>query len=295
MTMPAPERLRSMPVKAVEGCPHNQCSFCGFYKSHDPKRPFVQKFGVRPLFEVRQDLRDNLSFYGSSMFNAKSGKVDRVFIGDGDTLAMSVPHFLKLLKILHDELPDLTHVAAYARVRSILAKRHALESLRAAGLTDLYVGFETGLDAVLRAVRKGVTVAENIVAGRMAVGAGISLHAMIISGLGGTAKSTEHAIATADMLNHLAPETVVISRLMPMSIEEGRELDRPEGVHWIDEEMIFANRLSVGNRFLIVDYNCCGEHFETNSKKGLLAELARTRELVANGTHPSNVYYVGGG
>ncbi len=57
--------------------------------------------------------------------------------------------------------------------------------LHSQGLEMLYLGLESGCDAVLSYMNKGVTAAEVIMAGQKAKKAGFQLSVTALSGLGG--------------------------------------------------------------------------------------------------------------
>jgi radical SAM superfamily enzyme YgiQ (UPF0313 family) len=60
-----------------------------------------------------------------------------------------------------------------------------LTGIRKAGLDRLHVGLETGDDALLKKIKKGVTGEEHVAGGRKAVNAGFQLSEYWMPGLGG--------------------------------------------------------------------------------------------------------------
>ena len=93
--------------------------------------------------------------------------------------------------------------------RSILIKTpEQLRTLRTLGLKMIYMGLESGSDAILSHVNKGETAGEIIKAGRMVREAGMKLSVTAISGLGGKARWQEHAVKTAEALNAMNPEYI---------------------------------------------------------------------------------------
>ncbi|NCD09803.1 MAG: radical SAM protein, partial [Negativicutes bacterium] len=85
----------------------------------------------------------------------------------------------------------------------------------------LYYGMETGDDAVLKAVNKGVSGPEAVEAGRRVVAAGMKLSIMIILGLAGAKGSDKHARETAKAINEIKPNMLSAITLM---IYRGSEL-----------------------------------------------------------------------
>jgi len=78
----------------------------------------------------------------------------------------------------------------------------------------VYLGVETGSEVLLRRIRKGVTVAQTIEAGRRIKKAGMLLSVTVILGLGGIERSTEHALETAKVLTAIDPDYVGALTLM---------------------------------------------------------------------------------
>ena len=70
----------------------------------------------------------------------------------------------------------------------------------------LYLGVESGNDAVLRAVRKGVDAAGMLEAGRRITAADFDLWAMVLIGLAGQGEASRaHALDTAALINAMRP------------------------------------------------------------------------------------------
>ena len=112
-----------------------------------------------------------------------------------------------LLRKLYDTFPALEKVTTYAGPRSTLAKSpEELKAIREAGLNRAYLGVESGSDAVLKAINKGVTAAQMLEAGQKLVAAGFDLWAIIIMGLTGQEGDwEEHILSTAKMINEMKP------------------------------------------------------------------------------------------
>ena len=98
-------------------------------------------------------------------------------------------------------------MTTYAGPRSTLRKTpEELKALCEAGLTRAYLGVESGSDAVLKAINKGVTAAQMLEAGQKLVAAGFDLWAIIIMGLTGQDGDwEEHILSTARMINEMRP------------------------------------------------------------------------------------------
>lgn len=195
-----PAEAGSLVLQVDEGCPHNRCTFCGMYQA--------TRFRSRPLEEVRR-LIDHEAGHDPS--------ARRVFLADGDVLHRPFGELEAILEQLAGRFPALARVSTYANGRSILAKRQAeLERLRALKLHTLYLGLESGDEAILRQVHKGETAAAMVEAAGLAQSAGLRLSVMVLLGLGGPERSREHARATAMVLNRMQPRLLSALRVIPV-------------------------------------------------------------------------------
>lgn len=188
-------------LQCTIGCSHNGCTFCGMYKD--------KKFRVRTLSEIKEDIQ---------MAAAKLGAVEKVFLCDGDAIAIETSMLLEILADLKKAFPSLRHVGTYAGPVSILKKSMSeLAALRNAGLTKAYLGVETGDDRLLREVNKGAGYEEMLRAGLNLRHVGINLSAMVLLGLAGRGeRSAEHALATAKITNEMAPEYLAALTVTPV-------------------------------------------------------------------------------
>ena len=193
-----PGEWKSYLLQVTVGCSHNGCSFCAMYKD--------KRYHVRPVEEVLEDIRLARRYYGD---------VSRVFLCDGDAIALPTEDLLTILRALYQTFPSLTKVGTYAGPRSTLEKTpEELRQLRAAGLTRVYLGVETGSGPLLKAVGKGVTAEEMLRAGVALREAGLDLWAMILLGLAGGGAGLGHAAASAEMINQMRPRHLSLLSLM---------------------------------------------------------------------------------
>ena len=195
-------------MQVTYGCSNATCDFCGSYLD--------KPFAVRPFGEVVDDV--------IGLPASARQRVRRVFLADGDALALSPGKLHDILDLLHRALPNLERVASYANARNLLAKSvPELAGLREAGLRLLYLGLESGDDQTLAEVHKGMTAGEQIEGCRKASDAGIELSVTAILGLAGTTRSQIHGRATGEALSAIDPEYVGILTLM---LTPGTEMER---------------------------------------------------------------------
>jgi radical SAM superfamily enzyme YgiQ (UPF0313 family) len=166
-----------------------------------------KKYRVRSLAEIKTDI---------AMAKQHYGNLEKVFLADGDALAMSCSDLLEIISDLYRNFPDLRHIGIYAGTRTILNKTDAeLKALRKARLTIAYLGVETGDEQLLKEINKGVTYREIVAAGQKIVRSGIKLSVTVLLGLAGRReRSLEHALATARICNEIDPDFLAALTLM---------------------------------------------------------------------------------
>jgi radical SAM superfamily enzyme YgiQ (UPF0313 family) len=193
-----PAEAESLILQATTGCSHNRCAFCVTYRG--------KRFRPRPL--------DTLFAEIDWAAGALPG-LRRVFLADGDPLALPTERLLAILTRIGERLPTVRRVTAYASPQNFRRKGDAeLARLAAAGLTQVYVGFESGDDEVLARVGKGATADEIAAACDRVHAAGIKISATVVLGLGGPRLSARHALATAKLIDRARPRFASALTLM---------------------------------------------------------------------------------
>ena len=200
-----PSEARSLIVQVTYGCSHNTCAFCSMYKE--------KRFAVRPLDEVLEDFHAARRLYP---------RVERVFLADGDALVRRAAELETILKTVRELFPECARVTCYASPDSIrIRTEEELRALRAAGLSMVYMGLESGCDAVLEKMRKGHDAAFIVEMGRKVRRCGIALSVTAITGLGGPELLERHAADTAAAFSAMNPEYIGMLTLM---VEPGTPL-----------------------------------------------------------------------
>lgn len=193
-----PSEANSILLQVTVGCSHNKCTFCGAYKG--------ERFRIKPDEVILEDI---------AFAAAHCQRQRRVFLCDGDALIVPQKRLLRILKEIRRQLPWVTRVGVYANAKSIgLKTPEALGELRELGLGIAYMGLETGDDATLRQIRKGVTAETMIQMGRKIRAAGIKLSVTVLLGIAGRERSMTHARETGRVLSAIDPEYVGALSLM---------------------------------------------------------------------------------
>lgn len=211
-----PSEAYSLIIQVTYGCSHNRCAFCDMY---DDKH-----FAMRPMEEIREDFEQARRVYR---------RVERVFLADGDALMRKTDDLVQILGLIYGLFPECQRVTCYASPTSLQIKsEEELRLLREKGLKMVYMGLESGCDAVLERMDKGHTAAQIIAAGQKARRSGLQLSVTAISGLGSRELWREHAVETAQAFNAMNPEYIGLLTLM---VEPGTPLEK-----WVREGSFYV-------------------------------------------------------
>ena len=184
-----PAEAESLIFQVAYGCPHNTCRFCGMYKT--------VKYQLRNETEVLTEIREAGKRYGESR---------RIFLADGDVMALPFDRLKRILDELNVAFPRLARINLYANGSSILMKTpEQLRMMRERKVHTLYMGLESGSQTVLDLFGKTERVEDMIAAVQTAQGCGFRLSVMILLGLGGKNYREEHIFGTVRALNRMQP------------------------------------------------------------------------------------------
>lgn len=236
-----PSEAASLLLRVTRNCPWNRCTFCSVYKK--------QKFSLRPVADVIADIDtihrfttelqsekrppeaivQSLSLQDrAALFAARSWLSEgmtSIFLQDADSLVIRPENLISILRHIKLRFPQVERITSYARSESVARiSDEDMHEIAAAGLNRIHIGMETASDKILSMIRKGCTKDIHISAGRKAKGAGIELSEYVLTGIGGSEFSSEHAIETADALNQIDPDFI-----------------RFRTLHILDKVNLFAN------------------------------------------------------
>ncbi len=234
-----PNEARSLLLRLTRNCPWNQCQFCPVYKK--------RKFSLRTIDEIKKDIQtardiaDEIKALSWKLGSA--GRVDdkvvshilnnsqysesyrsiavwvyygtgACFLQDADNMIMKTKDLVEVLTFLRETFPEIIRVTTYSRSRTAVRKSvESLKKIHKAGLDRVHIGLETAYDPLLKLMKKGVTGAQHVEAGRKLVEAGIELSEYVMPGLGGQEMWREHAKETALALNQINPHFIRLRSL----------------------------------------------------------------------------------
>ncbi len=200
-----PLDIPSFQLTVTEGCSHNKCTFCTMFRGID--------FKIIPTDEIENDLRQ---------VSAVSQQIDRVFLESGDAFVLPAKHLLETVELIHRYLPKVNVITAYASVKNIISKTDTeLKALAEAGIGEINIGVESGLDNVLSFMNKGFTAAQAKAQLLRLREAGMPFSVNIIGGSAGPQQLQENALASAEFCNEVKPELIYF---MPLQADKGSRL-----------------------------------------------------------------------
>ncbi|MFT7669628.1 MAG: radical SAM superfamily enzyme YgiQ (UPF0313 family) [Planctomycetota bacterium] len=195
-----PSEADSLILQATLGCSYNRCTFCAMYRD--------KKFRVRSLEELKAEI---------AWASENLGGVRKVFLADGDALIAKASFLAELLREIKSALPGLKRVSCYASPQALQVRTvEEMRELKELGLTQYYLGIESGHDQVLSDLDKGVDGKEMVHVGRKAQEAGVKLSTMVLLGAGGRKLSREHAQQSAKVVSAINPRFVSTLVMTPV-------------------------------------------------------------------------------
>ena len=189
---PPMERSSYMLPVAV-GCSYNLCTFCTLFKH----------------LQYRQLPREQIE---AEMIRVKEagGDPKTIFLGDGNAFGLSMEDLTWILVKIHHYFPSCEMVNMDATITNISHKSdEELKQLYDLGVRRLYIGIETGLDDVLRFMKKDHTLEQAYVQIARMQKAGLIFNAHMMTGIAGKGRGIENAEATAEFFNRTKPERVI--------------------------------------------------------------------------------------
>lgn len=187
-----PMEKSSFMLAVAAGCAYNECKFCTLFKHLN--------YRLLSLTQVEGELH---------RVRDMGGNPERVFLGDGNAFGMDTARLLHILEKVHQYFPACRSVGMDATVSDIEKKTdEELHQLQRAGVRNLYPGIESGLNDVLRFMRKDHDTAQAYRAIGRIRDAGLIYNAHIMTGISGARRGLENAEMLAHFFNKTKPARI---------------------------------------------------------------------------------------
>ncbi len=203
-----PDQYMTLVLQATEGCSHNRCTFCSFYRD--------RQFRIKTLPEFRRHVAQVKEFMGSALRTRRT-----IFLADANAIVIPQRLLVPMLDAVNDSFEiapaganavfyKLSHPEAfdgvYAFVDAFTTRYKTADDFSKLAMRNLrrvYMGLETGHDQLLQWLCKAGTSADAIEAVRKIKGGGVSVGVIIMTGIGGRRFAQQHVADTVRVVNSM--------------------------------------------------------------------------------------------
>ena len=201
---------------------------------HEPFKP-------SPREEILADIEEAASAYPYTK---------RIFLTGGNAFCLPQDTLMFVLDEVAKHFTSAT-VGAFARVTDVARKTDdELAALAKAGMRDISIGAESGLDSALAQMGKGFSSADTLCECLRLDAAGLSYDLFYLIGMAGAGHADESAEATAKLYSELHPNRIMIhtmtafkgTRLREM-IDAGEFVPAGELLNCDNEVFILGNHI----------------------------------------------------
>lgn len=219
-------------IEITQGCSHNKCKFCTMYKD--------VPFRVSPIEDVIEDLKELKRYVPNTK---------RIYFVGANAFVLSFEKLKERCLLVKKYLPEVKEISMSARVTDVMNKtEEQLKELRSLGITELYIGHESGDDWTLQRINKGYTSKDILEQSRKLENAGIIYWTTFLNGVSGVEHSSEHAINSAKLFSQLHSKVVGSGSLtMFPDTELANEAKRGEFTELSEKERMEELKLFLEN------------------------------------------------
>lgn len=205
-----PDQYRALVLQLTEGCSWNRCSFCTFYRD--------RRFRIKTAAALREHIQQVKAFVGRGLNLRRS-----IFLGDANALIVPQPRLRELLTVIREEFSGPEAELArelYAFLDIFGAGRKTpaeYAELRDYGVRRVYIGLESGDEAVYRLLNKPGSPQQGVEIVAQIKAAGINVGIILLAGAGGADLAHRHvarSLAALAAMNLDERDLVYISPLI---------------------------------------------------------------------------------
>jgi hypothetical protein len=259
-----PDQYRALVLQATAGCAYNRCTFCHFYKD--------TKFHRKSLPEFRQHIQAVRDYFGPAIALRRS-----IFLADANALVIPQRPLLALLDAVHTAFPiapadlaghDLVAWRAahpggfdglYSFIDAFTGRRKTQDdfaALRARGLRRVYIGLESGDDALLDFLGKAGTAADAVQVVATLKAARIAVGVVVLLGVGGGRYAEQHIAHTIEAVNAMRlghGDIIYFSEFVDWPGSEYAQRAAAAGIVPLTGEQVRAQRAAMQAGFVFPD------------------------------------------
>lgn len=254
-------------LRVTQGCTWNRCNFCYMSKEY----PFMS---VTP-----EEMEEQLA--------AAAGHAPadtKIWFVGSNPLVLGTDRLLGYVAQVRKHFPQFRAITMQTRVSDVKHKSmEELKALRAAGISELFLGIESGDDEVLKILNKGLDAATALKQMQRLNEAGIDIVPMYMIGAGGKGTGERNGSNTAKLLSQVDAKVVSTTGMTVFPgapfwemREKGTYVEMPE-YEKVQELITFIEQYT-GTTFLYAMHYLNPVHFTANlpeEKEKILGGLYR--------------------
>lgn len=188
-----PMEAKAFMLPVTVGCPYNRCKFCDLFQD--------LKYRKISMEDIENELK---------RVSALGGNPNLIYLGDGNAFQLSTDELMEIIALVKRYFSNAHSFNSDATITSIKSKSDKeLKTLHGLGYNKLYIGIENALLDVLAFMNKDHDVDEAYREIARIQEAGFSYAAHFMTGIAGSGRWEESAIAMAEFLTKTKPENVV--------------------------------------------------------------------------------------
>jgi len=254
-----PDQYQALVLQATEGCSFNTCTFCALYRD--------RRFRIKTPLEFALHIEQIRDFMGPGILMRRS-----LFLADANALVIPKNQLLPLFDeiaqsfaIMPEQTPaDKRSVwlrahpegitGIYAFVDGLSADRKSVDdfrTLRLRGLRRVYIGLESGNEALLTWLRKPSSAAAMLDAVKHMKAAGLQIGVIVLTGIGGERYHDDHCSDTAKVLNAMpldSSDIIYFSPFRPDPDAPYDEIAAAEGIEPLSPELMKTQQQAIRAR-----------------------------------------------
>ena len=211
-----PDQYFSVVLQAAEGCSFNTCTFCTFYRD--------RAFRIKSPQEFRDHAEAVRDFLGGGLSLRRT-----IFLGDANALVIPQRMLLTLFDIVH-EVYDVERLGGiYAFLDGFSGQKKSARDyavLRERGLKTVYIGMESGNEALLHFLKKPGKSSDAVEAVRTIKAGGVSVGVIVLLGAGGQQYARRHVQDTIRAINAMRLDMDDLIYFSELIVSEGMEYAR---------------------------------------------------------------------
>lgn len=188
-----PMEAKAFMLPVTVGCPYNRCKFCDLFTD--------LKYRKISMEDIENELK---------RVSALGGNPSLIYLGDGNAFQLSTDELMEIIALVKRYFSNAHSFNSDATITSIKSKSdEELKTLHSLGYNKLYIGIENALPDVLNYMDKDHSVEEAYSEIKRLKDAGFSYAAHFMTGVAGSGRWEESAVAMAEFLTETKPENVV--------------------------------------------------------------------------------------